>query len=196
MDANPHTPVYIDGPAELRAWCLLVGLALAPMPILYALPTAVFYHLYESAPPGWTRISADEARFFTVLGLPLSAIFLAWSLPGAGRPGVPLRSIVVLCLLVAYNPLQSYFESHFYGEFVTKYADWFSRQSPLIWSIRHLDTPLLIGLAAAALRWRRTLPPYWKVLFHWGLFVCALWAAGHWYDSAFTEIHFYSSFGT
>jgi hypothetical protein len=188
--------VYIDGPAELRAWCLLVGLALAPMPILYALPTAVFYHLYESAPPGWTRISADQARLFAVLGLPLTAIFLAWSLPGAGRPGVPFRSIVVLCLLVAYNPLQSYFESHFYGEFVARVADWYSRQSPLIWSIRHLDTPLLIGLAAAALRRRRTLPPYWKVLFHWGLFVCVLWAAGYPYDSMFSEIIYYNAFTT
>ena len=182
--------------ADLRGWCLLVGIALAPMPILYALPTAVFYHLYESAPPGWTRITWDEARLFAVLGLPLTAIFLAWSLPGAGRPGVPFRSIVVLCLLVAYNPLQSYFESHFYGEFVARTADWYSGQSPLIWSIRHLDTPLLIGLAVTALRRRRALPPYWKVLFHWGLFVCALWAAGHRYDSVFTEIHFYFVFGT
>ncbi len=195
MDAKPHTPVYIDGPAELRAWCLLAGLALAPMPILYALPTAVFYRLYESAPPGWLRISADEARFFAVLGLPLTAIFLAWSLPGAGRPGVPFRSIVVLCLLVAYNPLQSYFESHFYGDFVSRVADSFSR-APLIWSIRHLDTPVLIGLAVTALRWRRTLPPYWKVLFHWGLFVCALWAAGHPYDSMFSGILYYNAFTT
>ncbi len=196
MDAKPHTPMYVDGPAELRGWCLLVGLALAPMSILYAMPTAVFYHLYESAPPGWTRITWDEVRLFAALGLPLTAIFLAWSLPGAGRPGVPMRSIIVLCLLVAYNPLQSYFESHFYGEFVARVAGWYSRQSPLIWSIRHLDTPLLIGLAATALRWRRTLPPYWKVLFHWGLFVCALWAAGHRYDWAFNEIHFYYGFGT
>ncbi len=165
------------------------------MPILYAVPTTVFIHLYESTPPGWTSISWGEARLFAILGLPLTAIFLAWSLPGASRPGLPQRSIVVLCLLVAYNPLQSYFESHFYGEFVARIADSFSRQSPLIWSIRHLDTPLLIGLAAAALRWRRTLPPNWKVLFHWGLFVCGLWAAGHPYDSVFFEILLLHAFG-
>jgi hypothetical protein len=164
------------------------------MPILYALPTAVFYHLYESAPQGWTRISADEARFFAVLGLPLTAIFLAWSLPGAGRPGLPLRSVVVLCLLFAYHPLQSFFEMYFYGEFAATYTDRFSRQSPLIWSVRHLDTPLLIGLAASALRWRRTLPPYWKVHFHWGLFICALWAAGYWYDAIFFKIRLYNVF--
>ncbi len=51
-----------------------------------------------------------------MFGLPITAIFLAWSLPGAGRPGVPMRSIVVLCLLVAYNPFQYYIESGSYGE--------------------------------------------------------------------------------
>ena len=127
--------------------------------------------------------------------LPLTPIFLAWSLPGAGRPGLPKRSLVVLCLLVAYNPLQSYFESHFYGDAVARTADMFSRKSPLIWSIRHLDTPLLIGLSATALLRRHTLPPFWKVLFHWSLCVCALWAAGHPYDSVFIEILLLHAFG-
>ena len=188
MEANPHTSMDRNNLGDLRIWCLLVGITLAPMPILYTMPTAVFFHFYEAAPPGWSRMSAEEARFFVILGLPLTGIFLAWSLPGAGRPGLPLRSIVVLCLLVAYNPLQSSFESYFYGDGAARLADWFSRQSLLIWSIRHLDTPLLIGLAASALRWRRTLPPYWKVQFHGGLFVCVLWAAGHWYDSMFSRV--------
>ena len=129
------------------------------------------------------------------MGLPLTAIFLAWSLPGAGRPGLPLRSIVVLCLLVGYNPFRSFIDSHIYGDAVTIYADWINRQSPLIWSIRHLDTPLLIVLAASVLRWRRTLSPYWKVHFHWGLFICALWAAGYPYDSIFTDFRLYNAFG-
>jgi len=180
VDGKSQSQMDRDSLGDLRIWCLLVGFALAPMPILYTMPTAVFYHLYETAPPGWARISADGARYFTALGLPLTAIFLAWSLPGAGRPGLPLRSIVVLCLLVAYYPLRSIFHSYFYGDTAT-YTDWVSRQSLLIWSVRHLDTPLLIGLAASALRWRRTLPPYWKVHFHWGLFVCALWATGNWH---------------
>ncbi len=195
MGAKPHNLVFFESRTALRVWCILVGLALAPMPILYAVPTTVFIHIYEPTPPGWTTISWGEARLFAILGLPLTAIFLAWSLPGSARPGLPLRSIVVLCFLVAYNPLQSYFENNFYGEFVARVADSFSRESPLIWSIRHLDTPLLIALAATALRWRRTLPPYWKVLFHWGLFVCVLWAAGHWYDSIFLEIRIYVEFG-
>jgi hypothetical protein len=34
MDEKPYKSAYVDGPAELCSWCLLVGLALAPMPIL------------------------------------------------------------------------------------------------------------------------------------------------------------------
>jgi len=41
-----------------------------------------------------------------------------------------------------------------------------------------MDTPLLIGLAATAMLRRHRLRPLPKVLFHWILFVCALWAAG------------------
>ena len=180
MEVKPNTPMDRNNLGDLYIWCLLVGLALAPMPMLYAKPTAVFYHFYESAPTGWSRITWDEARsFFAFVGVPLTAVFLAWSLPGAGRPGVPLRSIAVVCLLVAYYPLRSIFHSYFFGDAVTTYVDWLSRESLLIWLFRHLDTPLLIALAATALRWRRTLPPYWKVLFHWGLFVCAIWTTGY-----------------
>ncbi len=195
MDANPHTPVDFKSPGALRVWCLLAGLALAPMPAFHAFPTGFLFYLYESPPPGWTRITGHEAYWFTIMGLPLTAIFLAWSLPGASRPGLPLRSIVVLCLLVAYNPFRHYFESHFYGDVIARIADMFSPKAPLIWSIRHLDTPLLIGLTATALLRRRTLRPLWKILFHWILFVCALWAAGHPYDSAFYEILTLRAFG-
>ncbi len=194
MDANPHTPVDFRSPAALRVWCILAGLALAPMPILHALPSAFFYHLFESPPPGWVRITRNEAYWFTIMGLPLAPIFLAWSLPGASRPGLPLRSIVVLCLLVAYNPLRHYFEIHFYGDVVARMIafDWAWIAA---WIIRNLDTPLLIGLAATALIRRHTVRPLQKLLFHWGLFVCALWAAGHPYDSIFTEILLRRAFG-
>ncbi len=195
METKPQSSAFFESPAALRVWCIAAGLALAPMPILYSVPAAVFFHLYESTPPGWTTISWGEARLFAILGLPLTAIFLAWSLPGAIRSGLPLRSIVVLCLLVVYHPLQSYFESHFYGEFVARVADSFSQESPLIWSVRHLDTPLLIALAVTALRRRRTLPPFWKVIFQWSLFVCVLWATGHPYDSVFFDILLLHAFG-
>ena len=52
------------------------------------------------------------------------------------------------------------------------------QSSAASWTVRHLDTPLLIALAVAALLRRGTLQPLPKILFHWALFVCALWAAG------------------
>ncbi len=179
MDANPRTRVDFKSRAALSVWCLLAGLALAPMPILHAMPYGFLYYLFESAPPGWTKLTLNEAYWFTSMGLPLAPIFLAWSLPDASRPGVPMRSIVVLCLLVAYNPLRHYFTSHFYGDIVARIAGIFSwSESPLLWAIWRMDTPLLIGLATTAMLRHHTLRPLPKILFHWILFVCALWAAG------------------
>jgi hypothetical protein len=189
MEANSHTPVIFEGRAALIAWCLLAGLALAPMPILHAMPTGFLYYLFESAPPGWTRFTSYEAYWVTIMGLPLAPIFLAWSLPSASSPGVPMRSIVVLCLVIAYNPFRHYFESHFYGGGVARISGIFNwSESPLLWTIWRLDTPLLIGLGATALLRHHTLRPLPTILFHWILFVCALWAAGPLYAGVFYDI--------
>jgi len=195
METNSYTRVIFESPAALRVWCLLAGLALAPMPILHAYPIRYLYHLFDSPPAGWTRFTLSEARLFALLGLPLAPIFLAWVLPGAIRPGVPLGSTVVLWLLAAYNPLRHFFEGHFYGDRIAGIAslsNW--SESPLLWAIWRLDTPLLIGLAATVLIRRHTLPPLMTVLFHWMLFVCALWAAGPLYDSVLLEGVFWSGF--
>ncbi len=122
--------------------------------------------------------------------IPLVPLFLAWSLPGAGRPGLPPRSIVALCLLIAYHPLRLYFESYDYSTSIAKAVAKISQDFPLIWTFRHLDTPLLIGLAGWAILRRHTLRPKEKILFHWILFVCALWAAAplsnDYFDFVFT----------
>ncbi len=177
MEANPHTPVDFKSRAALSVWCILAGLALAPLPAFHALPEGFLIYLFEP-PTGWTRLAKAEIIIFTFMGLPLTPIFLAWALPGAGRPGLPSRSIVALCFLVAYNPLRYFFERHFYGEIAARMVDAFDQSSVAGWTVRHLDTPVLIGLAAAALLRRHTLRPLPKILFHWILFVCALWAAG------------------
>ena len=52
------------------------------------------------------------------------------------------------------------------------------QSSAASWTVRHLDIPLLVALAIAALLRRGTLQPLPKILFHWMLFVCALWAVG------------------
>ena len=177
MEANPHSSIDFESRVFLLVWCILAGLALAPLPALHALPEGFLIYLFEP-PTGWTRLAKAQVIIFTFMGLPLAPIFLAWALPGAGRPGLPPRSIVALCFLVAYNPLRYFFERHFYGEMVARMVVVFDQSSVAGWTVRHLDTPLLIGLVAAALLRRHTLRPLPKILFHWILFVCALWAAG------------------
>jgi hypothetical protein len=195
MEANPHTGVDFQSRAALGVWCLLAALALAPMPILHAYPIGFLYYLFESHTPGWTRFTLNEAFWFSLIGLPLAPIFLAWALPGASRPGVPMRSIVVLFILVPYDPFRHFFESYFYGDGVARISNVFSwSESPLLWAIWRLDTPLLIGLGATALLRHHTLRPFWKILFHWGLFVCAIWAAGPLYDNVLHEGVFWSGF--
>ncbi len=195
METKLHSPVDFECRTALSVWCLFAGLALAPLPILHAYPMGFLIYLFEPPPAGWTKFTSYEAYRFPFLGLPLTPIFLAWALPGATRPGVPVRSIIVLCLLVAYNPFRHYFESHFYGNSIAAIAGIFSwQESPLLWAIWRLDTPLLVGLAATALLRRRTLRPLWKVLFHLLLFVCVLWAAGPLYDGELHRAVFWSGF--
>ncbi len=119
----------------------------------------------------------DRDFFFTLFGLPLTPIFLAWASPGAGHPGVPMRSIIALCLLVAYNPVRYYFETHFYGDAVARMVI-YDEAWTAGWIVRHLDSLLLLGLAAVAILRRQRLQPLPKILFHWILFICALWVVG------------------
>jgi hypothetical protein len=151
---------------------------LAPLPALHALPKEFIYFLFESPLPIRTRLAMPEPFWFTVLGLPITAIFLVWALPGAHRPGLPPRTIGLLWFLVAYNPLRHLLERYSYGELVATMVVAADQSSAASWAVRHLDTPLLIALAVTALRCRATLLSLPKILFHWMLFVCALWAAG------------------
>ena len=178
MTQKPQTPADFSVPEALWYLCLGAGLALAPLPAIHAAPEAFIYFLFESPLPIRTRLAMPEPYWFTLLGLPITAIFLAWALPGAQRPGLPPRSIGLLWLLVAYNPLRHLLERYAYGELVATMVVAADQSSAASWAVRHLDTPLLIALAVATVRRRGTLQPLPKILFHWALFVCALWAAG------------------
>ncbi len=178
MDANRHDPINFESRVFLLAWCLLAGLSLAPLPALHAMPAESLYFVFGRPSPDSRVLTKTEILYYTLAGTPLVPIFLTWALPGASRFGLPKRSIVVLCLLVAYNPIRYYFETHFYGVVVARMVVVFDEASVANWIVRHLDTPLLIGLVATALHRRCTLRPLPKILFHWILFVCALWAAG------------------
>ncbi len=130
MDAKNYIRVIFESRTALRVWCLVAGLALAPMPILHAYPIGFLIYLFDPSPPGWTSLTLTEARDFTLLGLPLAPIFLAWALPGAVHPGVPLRSIAMLWFL---GRLQS--------------ASAFFRES-LLWR-QHCQRLQLVGVAAS-----------------------------------------------
>jgi hypothetical protein len=172
------SPADFSVPEALWYLCLGAGLTLAPLPALHVLPEEFIYFLFESPVPIRARLAMPEPFWFTMLGLPITAIFLAWALPGAQRPGLPPRSIGLLWFLVAYNPLRHLLERYFYGELVARLVVAADQSSATAWTVRHLDTPLLIALAVAAVRRRGTLQSLPKILFHWALFVCALWAAG------------------
>ena len=178
MVAGGHNPIDTRRREFLTLWCFLLGLALLPIPAHLAVPAEFLHVMLAPLPPDRDVSKVAGYAWFSLPAIPLIPLFLAWSLPGAGRAGLPKRSIVALCLLIAYHPLRLYFDSYDYGTGIAEAVAEISQGFPLLWTFRHLDTPLLIGLAAWAMLRRRTLRPKEKILFHWFLFVCALWAAG------------------
>lgn len=108
--------------------------------------------------------------------LPASA-FLAWSLPNMKLAGLPKRSIAFVCLLLAYNPLRIYYYWAI-AEFERRHNYSFqSHDNIFLWDLRNLDTVILVGLAAWAIKKHRDTRPAERAVFHWLLFVCFLWAA-------------------
>ncbi len=190
MDGKPDSLAIIQSPAAMRRWCILAALALAPLPAFHALPEGFLYYLFES-PKGWPRLSQGELNVFPFMGLPMAPIFLAWALPSAHHPGLPKRTIAALWFLVAYNPTRYYFEKHLFGDTVARIAT-FDEVWSAGWIVRHIDTPLLIGLAYFALTLRPQIRPIAKVSYHWILFVCAIWAAGTpLFDAMFYRLPWY-----
>ncbi len=121
----------------------------------------------------------------TVVSLPLVPLFLAWSLPGAIRVGLPRRSNGLLCLLVATHPIRYYLEGVFHNAAIRAKAENLHERYPVVWMFKHLDSLLLLALIAWAVSGHRSATPYAKLWFHWALFVCALWAIVAPFDSNF-----------
>ncbi len=120
--------------------------------------------------------------FLSVLSLPLIPLFLVWCLPGAGRLGLPKRSIIFLALLIAYQPLGFYLEGIFYGEETRADVARMHERFPIVWLFKHLDTALLLALVVWATVRRAEVQPREKEWFHWLLFICGLWAICAFYD--------------
>ncbi len=163
---------------------LVFGLALFPIPMIRT-GLAEFSLLLIITPfSQGVGIGIGILFWISLISLPLIPLFLAWSLPGAGRLGLPKRSIGALCLLIAYHPFRFYLDGTLYGPETRAEIAGLHEQFPVVWAFKHLDTPLLLGLVLWAILRSRRARPKEKMWFHWVLFVCALWAAGGFYDFA------------
>jgi hypothetical protein len=162
-----------------------VGLAFALIPIPW-FRTGVADLLVIAVLFPWPHMVTYALGFcfwMTVFSLPLIPLFLTWSLPGAGRPGFPKRSIGALCLLIAYHPYRFLLEGTLYVAQTQALVAQRHEQFPIIWAFKHLDTPSLLALVVWTVVRRQSARPAEKVWFHWLLFVCALWAMGAYNDS-------------
>lgn len=161
---------------------LVFGIALLPIPpVRTGLVDLFLVSLVVPSPAGPAMVLVLGLWLF-LLSLLLVPLFLAWSLPGVGRLGLPKRSIGALCLLIAYQPFRFYLDGVFYGAETLAMVARIHEQFPVVWAVKHLDTPSLFGLVVWMVLRRRTARPTEKILFHWLVFVCALWAAGAFYD--------------
>ena len=178
-------PIFAKERRPLLLGHLVLALALVPIPMIrtgWIEFTAVLILFPFQAPP---TIGVALLAAGALFSLPLVPLFLAWSLPGAGRPGLPKRSIGALCLLVATHPLRFYFEGVFHSIEIRAKAASLADRFPIIWLFKHLDTPMLLGLVVWAILQHRTLRAHGKLWFHWALFVCTLWAIVAPFDSNF-----------
>ena len=161
---------------------VVFAFALIPIPwfrtgVADLLVVALLFPLPHSA-----ALALASVFWLSLFSLPLIPLFFAWSLPGAGRPGLPKRSIGVLFLLISYHPFRFYLEGRLYVAETQALVARIHEQFPIVWAFKHLDTALLLGLVVWTVLRRRTARPAEKIWFHWLLFVCVLWAAGAFYD--------------
>lgn len=178
-------PIFAKERRPLLLGHLGLALALVPIPMIrtgWAEATAFMAVFAFQAPPS---IGLGLMAVGVLFSLPLVPLFLAWSLPGAGRPGLPKRSIGLLCLLIATHPLRFHFEGVFHSMEIREKAARLSEKFPAVWAIKHLDTPLLLGLVVWAILQHRTTGAHGKFWFQWALFVCVLCAAFAPFDSNF-----------
>ncbi len=178
-------PIFAKERRPLLLGHLALALALVPIPMIRTgwAEFGAFLAIYAfQAPPS---IGLGILAAGVLFSFPLVPLFLAWSLPGAARPGLPRRSIGALCLLVATHPLRFYFEGVFHRIEIRAEAASVSEKFPVVWAIKHLDTLLLLGLVVWAILQHQTMGAQGKLWFHWALFVCVICAAFAPFDANF-----------
>lgn len=177
--------IFTEERRPLLIWHLVLGFALVPIPLMRTgFSEFILVGLIFPSPDGAIFI-LGLLIFFLLVSLPLAPIFIAWSLPGAGRRGLPKRSIGALALLIAYYPLRLYLNNIFANAETRADIARMHAEFPVVWLLKHLDAALLLGLLVWAIRRRDVAQPMEKMWFHWLLFVSALWAACGLFDSPF-----------
>jgi len=178
-------PIFAKERRPLLVGHLLLALALVPIPMIRTgwAETALVFTIFPF------RMSASTGPLLLVIGLvissPLAPLFLAWSLPGATRTGLPKRSIGALCLLIVYQPFRYYWDGIFFSpENLVMVAEIHER-APAVWAFKHLDALILVGIAVWAIVRREAASAGERMWFHWLLFVCTIWAICGFADFAF-----------
>ena len=138
---------------------LVLALALVPIPMIRTgwAETAFVFTVFPF------RMSASTGPLLLVIGLvissPLVPLFLAWSLPGATRTGLPDRSIGALCLLIVYQPFRYYSEGIFFSSENLVMVGEIHERAPAVWAFKHLDALMLAGIAVWAIARRAAASP-------------------------------------
>ncbi len=170
-------PIFAKIKEPISIWHLVFGLTLSPIAMIRTGwgELLLFFLLFgaqlETANIIW-------AFFFSSLALLiLGIIFLVWSLPGADQHGFPKRSIGALGLLLAYHPARLHLEGILSSDNPIGNVEEIHEQFPMVWAFKHFDTPLLLGLMVWAIFRHQNARSKERMLFHWLLFLCAIWAA-------------------
>ena len=174
--------MFAEERRPLLAWHLALGMFLLPIP-WFRTGVVDFLVLVAILPsPDGSTQALALLLWLSLFSLPLFPVFLAWSLPGASRVGLPKRSIGALCMLIAYHPFRFYLEGKLYVAETQAFVARIHEQFPIVWVFKHLDTPSLLGLVVWTIVRHQTARPTEKIWFHWLLCLCALWAVGAFYD--------------
>ena len=175
-------PIFAKERRPLLVGHLVLSLALVPIPIIRTgLAEFALVLIFTPFSQG-VGMGISILFWISLFSLPLIPLFLAWSLPGSYRPGLPNRSIGALCLLIAYHPFRFYLEGIFYGEETRADAARMHERFPIVWLFKHLDTVLLLALVVWAALRRAETQPWEKAWFHCLLFVSTLWAVCAFFD--------------
>ncbi len=108
-------PIFAKERRPLLLGHLALALSLVPIPMIRTgwAEIALVFTVFPF------RMPALAGPLLLLIGLvissPLAPLFLAWSLPGAARTGLPKRSIGALCFLIVYQPFRYYWDGVFFS---------------------------------------------------------------------------------